>query len=99
MPRGDRTGPNGAGPKTGRQMGFCTGNNGPGYSYGRGFGCGRGFGGGRGFGQGWGRGFGNWQENSEPTQTTDIQNLTEEMNRLREQIGALESKLIAKNEN
>lgn len=31
MPRGDRTGPNGAGALSGRRMGFCAGNNVPGY--------------------------------------------------------------------
>jgi len=31
MPRGDRTGPNGAGPMTGRGMGFCSGNDRPGF--------------------------------------------------------------------
>jgi len=32
MPRGDRTGPLGEGPKTGRQMGFCVGNEHPGFA-------------------------------------------------------------------
>jgi len=52
MPRGDRTGPNGMGPMTGRGAGFCTGNNVPGYMNpggGRFFGRGGGFGFGRGF--------------------------------------------------
>ena len=31
MPRGDRTGPYGDGPRTGRAMGFCSGYNSPGY--------------------------------------------------------------------
>ncbi|MCK5812571.1 MAG: DUF5320 domain-containing protein [Clostridiales bacterium] len=51
MPRGDRTGPNGAGSMTGRQMGYCSGNNQPGFGMGgRGFrrsGFGSGFGMGR----------------------------------------------------
>lgn len=58
MPRGDRTGPNGMGPMTGRAAGFCAGYSVPGYNNpiaGRGFGRGC-FGGGRGFG---GRGFRN----------------------------------------
>ena len=45
MPKGDGTGPNGAGRMTGRGMGYCSGNNTPGYSnpngtpgYGRGYG-------------------------------------------------------------
>lgn len=40
MPGGDRTGPAGAGPMTGRGMGFCTGSTNAGF----GRGCGRGFG-------------------------------------------------------
>jgi hypothetical protein len=59
MPRGDRTGPWGAGPMTGRAAGYCAGYSVPGFmnpigGYGRGGGRGRG----RGFGRGWGRGFG-----------------------------------------
>jgi len=61
MPRGDRTGPMGAGPLTGRGYGYCSGyaqpgymHPGPGMGYGGGMGWGRG--GGRGFG--WGRGLG-----------------------------------------
>ncbi|MBN2445349.1 MAG: DUF5320 domain-containing protein [Phycisphaerae bacterium] len=53
MPGGDRTGPNGMGPMTGRAAGLCVGNPGPGYmnpTGGFGFGRmgGRGGGGGRG---------------------------------------------------
>ncbi len=58
MPRGDKTGPMGAGAMTGRGEGFCAGNDVPGYmsqSFGRNFGRGRGLG--RGFGGGFGRGF------------------------------------------
>jgi len=59
VPRGDRTGPWGAGPMTGRAAGYCAGYSVPGFmnpigGYGRGWGRGRG----RGFGRGWGRGFG-----------------------------------------
>ncbi len=59
MPRGDRTGPWGAGPMTGRAAGYCAGYSVPGYlnpvgGYGRGLGRRRG----RGFGRGWSRGFG-----------------------------------------
>jgi hypothetical protein len=56
MPRGDRTGPTGLGPMTGRRAGFCAGFGMPGYTNpvpGRGFGMG--FGRGRGA---WSRGFG-----------------------------------------
>jgi hypothetical protein len=45
MPGGDRTGPAGAGPMTGRGLGYCSGNTAPGYAYGRG-GFGGGYGGG-----------------------------------------------------
>ena len=58
MPRGDRTGPWGAGPMTGRAAGYCAGYTVPGFmnpigGYGRGWGRGRGRGWGRGFGRGW----------------------------------------------
>ena len=49
MPGGDRTGPVGRGPMTGRATGFCAGFSDPGYSN---------SGSARGFGRGWGRGFG-----------------------------------------
>lgn len=65
MPGGDRTGPAGLGPMTGRAAGYCAGYPVPGYMNptvgGRGFGRGRGGWGrgfGRGRGQGWGRGRG-----------------------------------------
>ncbi len=57
MPGGDRTGPLGLGPRTGRGLGYCSGYNRPGFMsrvFGR-FGWGRG-GRGRGFGRGRGRG-------------------------------------------
>ena len=56
MPGGDKTGPLGLGPRTGRTLGFCSGYSHPGYAFpgfGRGFGRGRGHGLGRGY---WGRG-------------------------------------------
>ncbi len=58
MPGGDRTGPMGLGPRTGRAAGWCSGFPGPGYmnptpGWGGGYGRGRGFG----FRRGWGRGF------------------------------------------
>ena len=63
MPRGDRTGPAGMGPMTGRGAGYCAGYLVPGFAnpslgggYGFGFGRGLGFRGGRGGGRGgrWG---------------------------------------------
>ena len=56
MPGGDRTGPAGAGPMTGRAAGFCAGYPVPGYMNPVG---GRGFWG-RGGGRGAGRGFRHW---------------------------------------
>ncbi|MFX1597102.1 MAG: DUF5320 domain-containing protein [Promethearchaeota archaeon] len=68
MPGGDRTGPGGLGPMTGRALGYCAGYDTPGYTKGpgMGFGFGRGWGRGRGwwrgrgigYGRGWGLGYG-----------------------------------------
>ena len=70
MPGGDRTGPSGLGPMTGRAAGYCAGYPVPGYmnpvpGRGLGFGVGGGWGGGRGRGRGWGRGFG-WRSAAYP---------------------------------
>jgi len=67
MPRGDRRGPEGVGPMTGRALGYCSGNEQPGFTVnaapqgaGRGLrngaGCGPGFG--RGYAKGRGMGYG-----------------------------------------
>ena len=56
MPGGDRTGPMGLGPMTGRGAGFCAGYQVPGYmnpGFGRGYFCWRGGFWGRGGGRGW----------------------------------------------
>ena len=60
MPRGDRTGPAGFGPMTGRGLGYCAGYDTPGYTKGPGMGLGRGWGRGVGYGRGlaWRRGGG-----------------------------------------
>ena len=94
MPRGDRTGPNGNGPMTGRRMGYCADNDRPGYyendqNYGRGGGgFRRGGGGGRGFGF---RG-GNYDSNFIPnvSEKTLVEN---EIKILKDQLGALEKQL------
>jgi len=59
MPSGDRTGPEGWGPRSGRGLGYCSGYDSPGFTrgYGRGMGRGYGRGYGRGFGRGYGRGY------------------------------------------
>jgi hypothetical protein len=49
MPKGNKTGPEGHGPRTGRAAGFCAGFAAPGFGRGRG----RGFGMGRGMGYRW----------------------------------------------
>ncbi len=56
MPFGDRSGPRGYGPQTGRGFGFCAGFHSPGYT--KGPGMGRGYRRGPGFGGGFGGGFG-----------------------------------------
>ena len=62
MPNGNKTGPMGPGSKTGRNLGYCTGNDSPGYTQGVPSGAGRRFGvhnsGGRKSGSGDGRGMG-----------------------------------------
>ncbi len=70
MPGGDRTGPLGLGPRTGRALGYCAGYDSPGFTRGiprggAGFGYGRGWG--RGFGRGfWGHGRGFWRRGYYP---------------------------------
>jgi hypothetical protein len=67
MPGGDRTGPRGMGPLTGRRMGLCAGYPYPGFlspGFGAGMGYGRGFGRGMGVGRGrgwWGAGYSGYQ--------------------------------------
>ena len=70
MPRGDRTGPQGMGPMTGRAAGYCAGYDAPGYTdpapgrgYGRGMAWRRG-----GRGRGWQQGAGGGQGYAWPTQ-------------------------------
>jgi len=79
MPWGDRTGPWGRGPMTGRAAGYCAGFPVPGFmnplpgrfGWDRGFGRGFGFGRGRGFGRGFGwRRFYLDEPVSEPTTLT-----------------------------
>ena len=68
IPRGDKTGPQGQGSKTGRVAGYCAGYTVPGYmnpirGYGRGLCRGRG----RGFGRGFGRGYRRYLMIEQPT--------------------------------
>lgn len=111
MPGGDRTGPLGAGPMTGRGAGWCAGYAAPGFTNpgfgpgrgrrrgfagGGGFGRGGGFGGGRGFaggGRGAGRGF--WRAGlpAAAVQPDERQVLESEVQALRQELAALESRL------
>ncbi len=98
MPRGDGTGRNGAGPMTGRGMGYCAGYDVPGYMNGGGFGFGRGrlFGWGRGFGRGfgYGRGLRGGRFGYVPP-VYDRYDESEEMEDLKAHAKALESELAA----
>jgi hypothetical protein len=107
MPRGDRTGPAGFGPMTGRGAGFCAGNNAPGYmnpygGYGMGRGRGRGFGRmGYGYGSGWGR-FGGYAYPNPPVYPDNVDDkammadqvnfLEEQLKQARKQLDELEKK-------
>ncbi len=76
MPRFDRTGPRGMGPRTGRGMGPC----GDGYGYGGGFG--------RGFG---GRQFFSRKEESEILED-EVEDLENEMKAIKERLAELKGK-------
>lgn len=95
MPRGDRNGPRGNGPMTGRHLGYCAGNDQPGYRVdeapaGRGFGRGPG----RGFGRGAGRGRGGrWSAPELATEQVVTTSLVAEVARLKEQLRMLEERL------
>lgn len=104
MPRGDRTGPNGMGPMTGRAAGFCAGYSVPGYNNpiaGRGFGRGC-FGGGRGFG---GRGFRNrfyatgltgWQrpvDQPAPSRQQELQSLQAQAQQLQDTLDRINQRI------
>jgi len=98
MPGGDRTGPAGAGPMTGRRLGFCVGNDEPGAYYGRGYGLGRGAG--MGFRHGFGSRFGRrfmWHSEPVPVYETGSINerkyLEREIEDLKEHLSLLENKL------
>ena len=77
MPRGDKTGPNGNGPMTGRRMGDCDGRNFGGEGFRRGGGRGQG-----GAGQGLGRGLGRNSDSLE----NEIDTLKEQINSIKKQL-------------
>ena len=107
MPRGDRTGPSGMGPMTGRAAGYCAGYDVPGFAnpvggrggFGRGMGYGRGFGFGRGYGRGlgFGRGYGLGYYGEYPTpvqpQVSEKTLIENEIKIIGEQLKTLETRL------
>ena len=99
MPRGDRTGPLGEGPRTGRQMGYCAGNEHPGYVYRNlnpGAGFGRQFRGGYAGGRGPGFGFRHGQRGflrSVPWEVSEKTLIENEIRILKDQLSALEMRL------
>ena len=100
MPRGDRTGPQGEGPMTGRQLGYGAGYDSPGYTKGSGMSMGRGFfGRGRAFfGQGRGYRF-FWNRSDVPapsesiTQADDLNSLRSEVEGLKTSLSSILDKL------
>ncbi len=100
MPRGDGTGPQGAGSMTGRAAGYCAGfgqpdfaNAGPGFGRGRGGGMGRGAwcGGGRGWrNMVYATGLPGWQRGAMPAATPTPE---QQQNVLKAQAAALEQQL------
>ena len=95
MPRGDRTGPLGQGPMTGRGMGICSGNEFAGNTsgvYGRGLA--RGFRGGQGRRGGFSR-FANFgfDQNPEDAKQNRKRSIEDEIDYLKNQISGLEAEL------
>lgn len=83
MPRGDRTGPAGAGPMSGRGAGFCAGYQTTGFQNSGG-----------GFGRGCGRGFGfrnRFVQPGQSAQTTELRELKDQMTRIEKRLGELQA--------
>lgn len=102
MPRGDRTGPTGMGPMTGRAAGYCAGFDRPGFanpvgSRGYGMGFGRGFGG-RGGGRGcrnmyYATGMPGWMRFGGYAAQMPVQNQASEVDALKAHAEALKEQL------
>jgi len=86
MPRGDKTGPQGAGPMTGRRMGNCVEEGEREFSFGRGFGFNRG----RGFGYGRNTSMFSRTENPNVSEKTTLEN---GIRILKDQLSSLEKRL------
>lgn len=99
MPRGDRTGPMGAGPRTGRGMGYCGSYDAPGFvnaGFGRGMGWGRGWGGGFGRRHGsFGAGPAGWgyPRYAPPTKEENLQALKADAEWLKGQLDAINKRI------
>jgi len=82
MPRGNRTGPAGAGTMTGRGAGFCAGTNTAGFQTA-----------GRGFGRGCGFGFRNrFVQPVQPSQGNELLELKEQIARIEKRIGEIQAR-------
>lgn len=95
MPGGDRTGPYGDGPMSGRRLGYCTGNDSQGFeilpgNFGGGYG--RGFGRGRGRGYRFGTGYGRFSNETAPNVSKETL-LENEARILKEQLASIEKQL------
>ena len=99
MPRGDRTGPMGQGPMTGRGMGYCAGYDVPGFlNRPWGYGGFRGGGRGGGFGRGWrhrfyATGVPGWMAGGYPYYGPPVQSPENELKALKEEAAFLEKSL------
>ena len=107
MPRGDRTGPEGMGPMTGRAAGYCAGCGAPGFmtpAPGRGLGMAWGRGGGRGMAMAWRRGpGGGWgfapapfpgaYAPPEPTAEQQLAGLRDQADWLKQQMDAINARI------
>jgi len=89
MPRGDKSGPKGDGPMTGRRMGYCTGNDRPGNEF-SGRSSGRGFGRGGRFRFGWGNG---WFSTANTQNISKEESINNELEILRKRVSSLEKEL------
>ncbi len=96
MPRGDRTGPMGAGPMTGRGAGYCAGFSAPGFANpAQRLGMERGF---RGGGRGWrhwyyATGLPYWARFAPPTAEQELAGLKNEAAQLKEQLDAINKRI------
>lgn len=92
MPGGDRTGPEGRGPLTGRGLGGCAGSQRPRFGLGRGFGRGRGW-------RHWARATGlpGWvrfgEQSDYPTAADEAATLEAEVEQLQAHLDALQKRL------